>query len=375
MKIFHCCETLKGGIATHLNNLVRLQLAEYPDAEITVLCPAHHAEYVDAPGVKVIPFTHRGRNALGIAALWWEWAGLIRRHKPDLLHLHSTFAGVIGRTVPHSAQIVYCAHGWSFTTNASTLKKHCYRFIEKLLSGRSDAIIVISRSELDAAIAAGIDGEKCSIVYNGIEERPARPATASAAGTISALFVGRLDEQKGYDVLIEAFRLLGDKDLRLVIVGEAVQNRSQVLELPANVSAHGWMSHDQLDTLIAASDVLVVPSRWEGFGMVAIEAMREGKPVVAHDVGGLPEIVADRETGLLFSPLDAPTLARVLGGLDKQQLRDMGGAARRRFEALFTDRAMHAATDRIYRRILPAHLFGHAGAGEPWQVGTATQQR
>ncbi|MEO7221440.1 MAG: glycosyltransferase, partial [Devosia sp.] len=113
---------------------------------------------------------------------------------------------------------------------------------------------------------------------------------------------------------------------------------------------------------IAAADVVVVPSRWEGFGLVAIEAMREGKPVIAHDVGGLPEIVSDHETGLLFSPLDAATLAAVLGSLDKQQLRAMGKAARRRFEAHFTDRAMHTATDQIYRRVLPAHFFGQTAS-------------
>lgn len=258
--------------------------------------------------------------------------------------------GLICRTVPHSARTIYCAHGWSFTTNASPSTK------------RTDAIIVISRSEFEAAIAAGIDAQKCTIVYNGVEERPPVPAARSEDSTILALFVGRLDEQKGYDVLIDAFRLLGDEDIRLTIIGEAVQGRGGLPDLPTNVTAHGWMTHSELYVAIAAADVVVVPSRWEGFGLVAIEAMREGKPLIAHKVGGLPEIVADGETGLLFSPLDAPTLAAVLTGLDKQRLRDMGRAARQRFEAMFTDRTMFAATDRIYRRVLPARLFGHVAS-------------
>ncbi len=278
MKIFHCCETLKGGIATHLNNLVRLQLREYANAEIYVLCPAHHAEYVDAPGVNVVTFTHRGRNPLAMAILWWQWALLVWRHQPDLIHLHSTFAGLIGRTIPHAARIVYCAHGWSFETNASPLKKRAYQLVERMLAARADEIIVISRSELDAAVVAGIDGGKCTIVYNGITERPATPPAKPAGEAISVLFVGRLDEQKGYDVLLDAFHQLDGDKLRLDLVGEAVQSDSAPLDLPRNVSAHGWLSHDRLDALMAASDVLVVPSRWEGFGMVAIEAMREGKP-------------------------------------------------------------------------------------------------
>lgn len=354
MKIFHLCETLKGGIATHLNSLLRHQREDYRDAEIVVLCPAHHAEFVDGPGVTVIPFVHRGRNPRGIAGLWREWAGLIRHHQPDLLHLHSSFAGLIGRTVPHRARTIYCAHGWAFTTNASPLKKRIYSAIERLLSRRTDAIIVISQSEMDAAVAAGIDKRKCIIVFNGVEDRTPAIDVRSAEGPIRALFIGRFDEQKGYDVLIDAFRLLGDHPMRLHLVGEAVQGQDRLPELPANVTTQGWIKPNELGAVIAASDVLVVPSRWEGFGLVAIEAMREGRPVVAHEVGGLPEIVADGETGLLFSPLEASTLAATLAGLSKRQLLEMGAAARLRFEELFTDRTMYAATDAIYQRLLPS---------------------
>ena len=354
MKIFHLCETLKGGIATHLNSLLRHQREDYRDADIVVLCPAHHAEFVDVAGVTVIPFVHRGRNPRGIASLWREWAGLIRQHQPDVLHLHSSFAGLIGRTVPHRARTIYCAHGWAFTTNASPLKKRIYSAIERLLSRRTDAIIVISQSEMEAAIAAGIDPRKCTVVYNGVEDRPPAIDVRPADGPIQALFVGRFDEQKGYDVLIDAFRLLGDQPIQLHLVGEAVQGQGKLPDLPSNVTTQGWITPSELGAVIAASDVLAVPSRWEGFGLVAIEAMREGRPVVAHKVGGLPEIVADGETGVLFSPLDAPTLAAALARLSKRQLNAMGAAARRRFDALFTDRTMYAATDAIYHQLLPS---------------------
>jgi len=354
MRIFHLCETLKGGIATHLNSLLRLQREDYSDADIVVLCPAHHAEFVDVPGVTVIPFVHRGRNLRGIVSLWREWAGLIRQHRPDVLHLHSSFAGLIGRTVPHKARTIYCAHGWAFTTNASPLKKRIYTAIERLLSSRTDAIIVISQAEMDAAIAAGIDERKCVVVYNGVEDRPPTIDVRPADGPVKVLFVGRFDEQKGYDVLIDAFRLLEDQPVRLHLVGEAVQGQGKLPELPPNVTTQGWITPGELGAVIAASDVLVVPSRWEGFGLVAIEAMREGRPVVAHRVGGLPEIVADGETGLLFSPLNAPTLAAALARLSRRQLQAMGLAARERFDALFTDRGMYAATDAIYRRLMPS---------------------
>jgi glycosyltransferase involved in cell wall biosynthesis len=368
MKIFHLCETLKGGIATHLNSLLRHQREDYRDADIVVLCPAHHAEFVDVVGVTVIPFVHRGRNLRGIVSLWREWAGLIRQHQPDVLHLHSSFAGLIGRTIPHRARTIYCAHGWAFTTNASPLKKRIYSALERLLSRRTDAIIVISQSEMEAAAAAGIDPRKCAVVYNGVEDRPPAIDVRPAEGPIRALFVGRFDEQKGYDVLIDAFRLLGDQPMHLHLVGEAVQGQGKLPDLPSNVTTQGWITPSELGAVIAGSDVLVVPSRWEGFGLVAIEAMREGRPVVAHKVGGLPEIVADGETGLLFSPLNAPTLAAALARLNTRQLRAMGAAARLRFDALFTDRTMYAATDAIYQRILPSlglHRSQEVAGSEP----------
>jgi len=98
--------------------------------------------------------------------------------------------------------------------------------------------------------------------------------------------------------------------------------------------------------------VVVVPSRWEGFGLVALEAMRSGCAVLATRVGGLPEVVDEGVTGALFAPDDSDALVHLLVSLTETRLAEMGAAGRRRFEALFhVDRVVNEL-DAVYREVL-----------------------
>jgi glycosyltransferase involved in cell wall biosynthesis len=113
----------------------------------------------------------------------------------------------------------------------------------------------------------------------------------------------------------------------------------------------GWVPHHELHVLVRAHDALVVPSRWEGFGLVALEAMRAGRAVVASDRGSLPEIVDDGRTGVLVRPLSPERLAATLGALTRPQLESMGAAGRRRYEDEFTAERMNRQTLDLYRSV------------------------
>jgi glycosyltransferase involved in cell wall biosynthesis len=109
-----------------------------------------------------------------------------------------------------------------------------------------------------------------------------------------------------------------------------------------------------IQRLLAGSDVMVLPSHWEGFGLVLLEAMEAGIPVVATRVGAIPEVVAEGETGLIVPPRDpdalAAAMARLLGNPDTA--RKMGAAGRRRLETVFTmERAVRAHED-LYEELL-----------------------
>jgi glycosyltransferase involved in cell wall biosynthesis len=116
----------------------------------------------------------------------------------------------------------------------------------------------------------------------------------------------------------------------------------------------GWLGREQIKELYASAEVLVMPSRWEGLPLVALEAMRAGLPVIATRVGGIPEAVQDGVTGRLVE-LDAPSeLASVLAGLDAGTLARMGVNARRRYlEAFQVQRVVHEL-DALYRKLRSA---------------------
>lgn len=152
------------------------------------------------------------------------------------------------------------------------------------------------------------------------------------------LFFGRMDWfQKGLDILLDAFRLLVDRypGIRLLVAGrgkdvERVQRRSRELGLEHNVELVGSVSDEERRRLFAGARVLLMPSRFEGFGMVAAEAMASGVPLVAAAAGSLPEVVDAPNGGLLVPPADAASLADAVEELlqDSERRASLSASAR-----------------------------------------------
>jgi glycosyltransferase involved in cell wall biosynthesis len=174
------------------------------------------------------------------------------------------------------------------------------------------------------------------------------------------LFVGRLVTEKGVDVAIDALQLLKDQgiDRTLTICGDgseraAMERRVRQLELQDRVTFNGWSSSEELAVLYREAEVLLVPSRHEPFGIVALEALASRCPVVVSNVDGLPEAVGD--CGLLVQPEDPEALAdAAIRGLrddvrEELQAAMPAHANRHRTERIATDylhvlRAARAST-------------------------------
>lgn len=169
---------------------------------------------------------------------------------------------------------------------------------------------------------------------------------------VNLLFVGRFDRQKGLDLLLRAMQRLQDTPIRLHVIGSCV-HEAKAVHPPDNVRLLGWMPRHTLDAYYAAADGLVVPSRWEAFGLVAIEAMRNGTAVIASRRGSLPELIDDGKTGYLFhlDETDLSDLEGVLRSLDKQRLRQMGTAAAQHFNQFFTADAMNRGLLDVYAKL------------------------
>jgi glycosyltransferase involved in cell wall biosynthesis len=171
-------------------------------------------------------------------------------------------------------------------------------------------------------------------------------------------FIGRLTRQKGIDVLLRAFAQV-EKDhpaARLVLAGDG-PDRPALAALARSLGLRrtaflGWR-RDAAD-ILADVDLLAIPSRWEGFGLVALEAMALGKPIVAARVSALPEIVVPEETGLLVSPEDPGALAAAIGKLlsDPRRAAQMGQAGWERARREFPVEKMAERTAGVYRTLM-----------------------
>jgi len=216
----------------------------------------------------------------------------------------------------------------------------------------SDAVTAISASTA-AALAACVPGvQVTTIPFGAAVAAPdvvGHPRAARRAGDpFALLFVGRLVERKGVHVLLDAMASSGDA-VRLDVVGDgperaALEARARSSGIAHRVRFHGLVPADALASHFDACDALVLPAivdakgDTEGLGVVLIEALSRGRPVIASAVGGIPDVVRDGETGLLVPPGDAPALARAIDALasDPARAQALAEAGQRHVEREFS---------------------------------------
>ena len=365
VRVLHCAETIKGGIATYLNDLLPLQRAEFGPNAVSVVTRRSHASELRAPeGVEVVFFDDGASRILDAIRLARIVVSQCRRHRPAVVHVHSTFAGIAVRPLvalaAPASRIVYCAHGWVWDRPMPSWARKATMFAERLLARFTSTVVCISDYERRSALAAGLPEDRLRLVLNGVSGSAPQAQPTGAhwpADTLRVLFVGRFDRQKGVDLLLDALREVGP-EVYAVLAGAPVLRDGAGLDLPPNARSAGWLPPEKLQALFLEADVLAVPSRWEGFGLVAVEAMRAGLPVIAAGVGGLPEVVADGETGFVISPNSKEALAAALRRMKGADLKRMGNAARKRFESMFT-------MDRVHRELCEVYDLAANASSEP----------
>lgn len=230
---------------------------------------------------------------------------------------------------------------------------------------RVDWVAAVSQAMLEDARELVPEITACSsLIHNGaimptLEPTPLSPDLFSSP---HLLYVGRLVREKGVDLLLDAFAQALKKfpRARLTLVGDGFERERlerQAVELGVRraVEFLGWVSPENTPALINASTLVVVPSRWrEPFGLVALEAMQMARPVVASRVGGLAEVVADGETGILIENENSAALADAIACLLEHPdvARVMGVQGRKRAQEKFSIERYADGYEQLYRRLL-----------------------
>lgn len=265
------------------------------------------------------------------------------RARVDVVHAHAfgyfpTWAGRAVRSL-RGTSLVITPH--SDPGRDSPLSSLYARAVARGSLRKADRIVALTEREAEWLSGLGVPRERIRVIPNGIDleefrDLPSRPV---GSPTPVVLFVGRLyARQKGLEPLIEAFaRVAPARKARLRIVGEdwgglgPLLDRAQQLGVADRVVATGPLSRADLLLEFASADLFVLPSLFEPFGIVLLEAMASGLPIVATRVGGIPEVAIDRRTALLVPPGDSAELGGAMEAVlaDPLLAQNLGAEGRR----------------------------------------------
>jgi glycosyltransferase involved in cell wall biosynthesis len=300
-------------------------------------------------------------------------AALIRRERIDLVHtntLHNVYGWAAARLsgrphVWHVREIVFQSG------LARALESHLARFGADRVVVTSDAVGGLfrdGRGEYPRRVRKIANGVDVEVYHPANDGGRVRNDLGVAPDTPLVGLVCRLDRWKGVEIFLQAAAISrgAAPEVRYVVVGGAIEGHEDypggvralaaALGVEDIVSFTGWRyGPEEMPGVHAALDVLVVASSLpEPFGLVVLEAMATGKPVVATAHGGPAEIVVDGETGLLVPPRDAERMAAALVSLiaEPERARAMGRAGRERVERLYGQTACVRALEGLYREIL-----------------------
>lgn len=342
MKILHVGEYVNGGVATYLRTLLS-GLQKYDDVENYLLISEYKSQQGWEDITKKVFYYKYKRSISNIFSAIKQIHAVIKDVNPDIIHAHSTWAGLFVR-LPYlfkkrKAKIIYQSHGWAFLMDTSNYKKNIYALVEKILSIPTDRIINISNYEQNQAVKCGLNKNKMVMIYNGVEDKVNKSNLKLNwdENKINLLFVGRLDRQKGLDLFLDVYDKMKLENLHLYVIGTSVLDDN----LPNStkyVTYLGWVNNKDIDVYYQACDAVIMPSRWEGFGLVAIEAMKNSKAVIASNRGALPELIKEDFTGYIFNIDDEISLKNRLLNLDKEKINILGENGRNIYLQNFTDK-------------------------------------
>jgi len=324
--------------------------------------------------VRIIPALRRSIHP------WRDWVSyreiirLLREILPEVVHTHSSKAGILGRAAASKLGIpcVHTIHGPAFHPFQSRVAYELFRAAEKWAARRCDRLVSVCDAMTEQYVAAGVaPRDKFVTVYSGMEVEPflhpprerntVRRELGFEPQHVVVGKVARLFHLKGHEYVIEAARqvIAAQPEVRFLFVGDGVLRSALQRQIEAaGLSSHfvftGLVPNDRVPELIGAMDIVVHASLREGLARVLPQGLISGKPVVSYDVDGAREVVIPNETGFLLPPKSVAELSQALITLvaDPNLRERFGQTGRARFTDQFRHEVMTLRLREIYRQLI-----------------------
>jgi glycosyltransferase involved in cell wall biosynthesis len=309
-----------------------------------------------------------------------------RRLEPEVVHTHSSKAGILGRAAAWREKvpaIVHTIHGLPFGPFETAVKNRLYIGLERWAARRCHAIVSVCDAMTTQALAAGVGRpDQFETVYSGmdvdafLEPRRSRAEVRReldlADDEIAFATVARLFELKGHEDILEIAPavLKANPKVRFVWIGDGILRDRFLADIDHLGLRHafrltGLVPPDRIPELLGGVDAVIHPSLREGLARVLPQSLLVGRPAISYDVDGAREVVLP-ETGILLRPRDLNGLLRGIVRLagDAELRRRMGGEGRRRFADQFRHETMTRELRSLYERLLNGRGVIVPGAGD-----------
>ncbi|HHW07372.1 MAG TPA: glycosyltransferase family 4 protein [Clostridia bacterium] len=367
VKVAILTRPVQGGMQKHV-----LQLLRHLDRDrfdIHCIGPSGLAQAVHG---FAIPHLHLDINErlhpVGKAQEIGRLVSYLQEHQIQILHCHGVQASLVGRLAARLSRtpVVICTyHNLIYDRPYPAWQKHLIAMSNRLLNSNTYQFIAVSQAlKRQLVEQERISPDQIEVIYNGLEteafldERLLNRSLSTTGKQVIGM-MGRLVEEKGADLFLQCACFIKESkpEAEFWVAGDGpergrLEQRAAELGLLPNMKFFGM--HERPVQLLDALDVIVVPSRTEGFSIVTLEAMARAKPVVAFRVGALPELIIPGHTGILIPPYDTYRLSQaVIRLLDEPAYAAyLGFNGYLRAKQNFTVQNMIAQTEAVYQKAL-----------------------
>lgn len=370
--VLHVTQSTYGGVAAYVRGVIEDQVDR--GWRVTLVSPmgSLQEQVRRVRGVSVLVWEARRDPGPSLVREVRSLRLLMRATRPDLIHLHSSKAGLVGRlaAMGQGVPTLFQPHGWSFEAVTGSLRSMSMSW-ERLGARMCQRIICVSEAEGERGRRAGVRAGM-EVVPSGVsmDVAPAVPSPGHRSAVRAELglppgplvvCVGRMCEQKGQDLLLAAWSRIIERvpSAHLVLIGEGTLDARLRMRAGPSVLLAG--PQEDVFPWLSAADLVVAPSRWEGLSLAVLEAMAAGRSVVATDVDGMRESIGE-SSGCVVPPEDPDALVPpIVARLTDPELATVeGSSAARRARELFDVRRTHETIARLYQEVCRAAAIGEA---------------